>query len=82
MCWKISLLLNILEWLDEKYNELHDSLEQICKKYEKEFGVKFPICFKTLYRYIHSGLFNFKSIIYIFMAENIKQKTGPIIVVK
>ncbi|WP_338954336.1 IS30 family transposase [Spiroplasma endosymbiont of Polydrusus cervinus] len=57
---KSSLLLNILEWLDEKYNKFHDSPEQICKKYEKEFGIKFPVCFKTLYKYIHLGFLNFK----------------------
>jgi transposase, IS30 family len=32
--------------------------EQICKKYEKKFGIKFPLYFKTLYKYIYLVFLN------------------------
>ncbi|WP_349306597.1 hypothetical protein [Spiroplasma sp. SV19] len=47
-----------LIWLDEKYNKFRWSPEIICYEYKHKFGIKFPICFKTLYKYIYLGLFN------------------------
>ncbi|QCO23819.1 transposase of IS30 family protein [Spiroplasma melliferum] len=46
-----------LMWLDEKFNKFHWSPEIICYEYNREFGIKFPVCFKTLYKYIFLGLF-------------------------
>nr|WP_257986854.1 IS30 family transposase [Spiroplasma melliferum] len=48
---------NALNFLNEKYNYKHWSPEIICYAYKREFGIKFPVCFKTLYKYVFLGLF-------------------------
>jgi transposase, IS30 family len=48
--------------------------EQICKKHEKEFGIKFPVCFKTLYKYIHLIFLNFKKYNLYFYGKEYKTK--------
>ncbi|KAF0850795.1 Integrase core domain [Spiroplasma poulsonii] len=72
-----------LRWLDKRFNKYHDTPEQICKNYEKEFGSKFPICVKTLYKYIYSGLLNLsKENLYFhgkrFKTKNRKDNRGKI----
>ncbi len=54
---KTTLTFKQLLWLDEKFNKFHYTPKQICKLYEIEFNDKFPMCFKTLYKYIYLGLF-------------------------
>ncbi|WP_227991512.1 IS30 family transposase [Spiroplasma poulsonii] len=69
--------------MDKRFNKYHDTPEQICKNYEKEFGSKFPICVKTLYKYIYSGLLNLsKENLYFhgkrFKTKNRKDNRGKI----
>lgn len=47
-----------LRWLDKRFNKYHDTPKQLIYRYFIEFGIKFPICVKTLYKYIYSGLLN------------------------
>ncbi|WP_171283588.1 IS30 family transposase [Spiroplasma citri] len=54
----ITLTVKQIKWLNKNFNTLHSTPETICKMYEIEFGEKFPMCFKTLYKYIYLGLFN------------------------
>lgn len=69
----IILTFNQLSWLNEKFNKLHFTPEQICKLYELEYKDKFPMCFKTLYKYIYLGLFNLNKECLYFHAK--KRKT-------
>ena len=48
----VVLTFQQIEWLNIKFNHLHYTPEIICKLYEIEFNQKFPMCFKTLYKYI------------------------------
>ncbi|WP_241970079.1 hypothetical protein [Spiroplasma poulsonii] len=54
----ITLTVKQIKWLNKNFNILHNTPETICKLYEQEFNEKFPMCFKTLYKYIYLGLFN------------------------
>ncbi len=54
----IILTMDQLNWLNIYFNMFHYTPEQICKLYELEYKNKFPVCFKTLYKYIYLGLFN------------------------
>lgn len=47
-----------LEWLNLRFNKYHNSPWEIIKRYEKKFKVKFPVCVKTLYKWIYLGVFN------------------------
>lgn len=49
---------NKLEWLNLRFNKYHNSPVEIIKRYERKFGVKFPVCLKTLYKWIYLGVFN------------------------
>lgn len=44
------------EWLNVRFNKYHDTPSQIIRKFKKKFGVKFPACKKTLYKWIKLNL--------------------------
>ncbi|UZQ31266.1 MAG: IS30 family transposase [Spiroplasma phoeniceum] len=44
------------EWLNVRFNKYHDTPSQIIRKFKKKFGVKFPACKKTLYKWIYLNL--------------------------
>ncbi len=54
----ITLTFKQIKWLNKNFNTIHNTPETLCKMYEIEFEEKFPMCFKTLYKYIYLGLFN------------------------
>ncbi len=44
-----------LDFIKIRFNKYHDTPEQLIYRYFLEFGVKFPACVKTLYKWIHLG---------------------------
>ena len=44
------------EWLNLRFNIFHDSPTQIIHRYFIKFGVKFPACVKTFYKWIELNL--------------------------
>jgi len=49
-----------LEFIKTRFNKYHDTPEQLIYRYFLEFGVKFPACVKTLYKWIRLGEFGLK----------------------
>ncbi len=69
------------EWLNLRFNILHDSPIQIIHRYFIKFGAKFPACVKTFYKWINLKLLGLNKKIYDIMVRNIKWKENLIIVV-
>ncbi len=44
-----------LDFIKTRFNKYNDTPEQLIYRYFIEFGVKFPACVKTLYKWIHLG---------------------------
>ncbi len=44
-----------LYFIKTRFNKYYDTPEQLIYRYFIEFGVKFPACVKTLYKWIHLG---------------------------
>ena len=44
-----------LDFIKTRFNKYHDTPEQLIYRYFIEFGVKFPACVKTLYKWIRLG---------------------------
>lgn len=70
----IKLTVDQLNWLNNYFNKLHYSPEQICKLYELEYNNKFPMCFKTLYKYIYLGFFKLNKRFLYFRGKRRKIK--------
>ncbi|WP_338993013.1 IS30 family transposase [Spiroplasma endosymbiont of Seladonia tumulorum] len=49
-----------LDFIKIRFNKYHDTPEQLIYRYFLEFGVKFPVCVKTLYKWIRLGEFGLK----------------------
>ncbi|WP_253301716.1 IS30 family transposase [Spiroplasma endosymbiont of Phyllotreta cruciferae] len=49
-----------LNFIKIRFNKYHDTPEQLIYRYFLEFGVKFPACVKTLYKWIRLGEFGLK----------------------
>ncbi len=49
-----------LDFIKIRFNKYHDTPEQLIYRYFLEFGVKFPACVKTLYKWIRLGEFGLK----------------------
>ncbi|KAI92639.1 IS30 family transposase [Spiroplasma melliferum] len=67
---------NALNFLNEKYNYKHWSPQQICYEYKKIYKIKFPICFKTLYKYIYNGIFSLCKTKLYFKGKKYKTKNN------
>ncbi|MBW3058945.1 IS30 family transposase [Spiroplasma poulsonii] len=72
----ITLTVKQIKWLNKNFNILHNTPETICKLYEQEFNEKFPMCFKTLYKYIYLGLFNMDKKYLYFKGKKRKTKNS------
>ncbi|QED24163.1 IS30 family transposase [Spiroplasma citri] len=48
-----------INFIQIRFNKYHDSPSELIYRYFLKFGVKFPVCVKTLYKWIRLGFYGF-----------------------